>query len=63
MIHTLFTDANVEFLAPTFMSNEESQLAVICVTLMDDIEREITVNLSSTEQSKIILFLFVKHCE
>ena len=53
MIRTLFmhSDANVEFSAQTFTGIEESQLAEVCVTLMDDIQREIPITLSSTEQS------------
>ena len=47
------SDANVEFSVPSFVSEEESEVAEICITLNDDIEREITVTLSAIEQSEI----------
>ena len=47
------SDANVEFSVPSFMSEEESEVAEICITLNDDIEREIIITLSAIEQSEI----------
>ena len=53
-IYILFViDATVSFSSPSFTAVEESEVATICVTLEDDIERNLTVTLSSTEQCKI----------
>ena len=46
-------DATISWSLPSFTAVEESEVATICVTLEDDIERNVTVTLSSTEQSKI----------
>ena len=46
-------DATVSFSLPSFTAVEESEVATICVTLEDDIQRNVTVTLSSTEQCKI----------
>ena len=54
-----YIDATISWSLPSFTAVEESKVATICVTLEDDIERNVTVTLSSTELSKIhYLLLF-----
>lgn len=38
--------------APAFMAIEESGVATVCVTLLDSIERDLSVTLSTIEQSE-----------
>lgn len=55
------TDASISFSLPSFTAVEESQVATICVILEDDIERDLTITLSSTEQREIHC-LSLYHC-
>ena len=45
-------EASVEFSASAFTSIEESEVANVCVTLLDSIERSVTVTLFTTQQSE-----------
>lgn len=55
------TDASISFSSPSFTAVEENQVATICVILEDDIERDLTITFSSTEQCEIYC-LSLYHC-
>ena len=63
----VYPDATVSFSSPAFTVIEEAERGSICVTIEDDIERTVTVMLTSTEQCEIYhsvyeyLLFFILH--